>query len=45
MPNKMRLEQITKHKKMFYIKKKEIKKQKNGREECKEFNIEAVSKC
>ena len=29
---------------MFYIEKKEIKKEKNGREEFKEFNIEAVSK-
>ena len=43
MFNQLWLEQDVKHKNMFHVKKKEMQQEKNGREEFKELNIEAVS--
>ena len=43
MSNQIWFEQSAKHKKMFNVKRNKCKKKKNGREEFKELNIEAVS--
>ena len=43
MSNQMWLEQNSKHKNVFHVKRNKYKNKKNGREEFKELNIEAAS--